>query len=200
MSYYRQNGSNVEILARGIRDTQGFDFDPQTGNIWFTDNGRDLWGDDRPPEFVFCAPQPILANELIFHYFVYKSELNYVAIKQSHFGFPFCYGKNLADPDWNMDGNCSAYVAPVQELEAHTAALGVKFYKGSMFPSQYANNVMFIAEHGSWNRYAKVDALVRTCLLKIALPVNLLSDIELLPSVLILTVALLSTFHLLKAG
>lgn len=127
------SGGSWEVVARGIRDSVGFDFHPVTGELWFTDNGRDWLGDDRPPD-----------------------ELNRVTEPGQHFGFPFCHGGNLVDPEFGLAQRpCSGFTPPVQELGPHVAALGMTFYTGAMFPDEYRNQV-FIAEHGSWNRSQKI--------------------------------------------
>lgn len=126
------DGSNREIYAKGVRNTVGFTWHPQTGEMWFTDNGRDLMGDDVPP----C-------------------ELNRVTQPAQHFGYPFCHGGTVKDPEFGDQFPCEDFVAPVQQLGAHVAPLGVKFYTGDMFPAHYKNQA-FIAEHGSWNRSSKV--------------------------------------------
>ncbi len=134
------DGSGLEVVARGVRNTVGFDFHPVTRELWFTDNGRDWLGDDSPP----C-------------------ELNRLASPGQHFGYPYCHGATTADPEFGHLRACSATVAPVQELGAHVAPLGMRFYTGSQFPAAYRNQV-FIAEHGSWNRSRKIGyrvALVR---------------------------------------
>ena len=125
------DGSNREIVARGVRNTVGFTWHPQTGELWFTDNGRDLMGDDIPP----C-------------------ELNRVSEVGQHFGYPFCHAGTIKDPEYGDQHSCDEFVAPVQALGAHVAPLGVKFPKGAMFPAQYRNDAL-IAEHGSWNRSRK---------------------------------------------
>jgi glucose/arabinose dehydrogenase len=120
--------SRPEIVARGIRNTVGFDWHPQTHELWFTDNGRDLLGDDRPPD-----------------------ELNHATKAGLHFGFPYCHGGDIADPKFGAGHPCSQYVPPAQKLGPHVAAIGMTFYTGTMFPPEYRNQI-FIAEHGSWNR------------------------------------------------
>lgn len=122
------DGSGWEAFASGIRNTVGFDWHPQTHELWFTDNGRDWLGDDRPPDELNRAPQAGL-----------------------DFGFPYCHGRALADPEFNGGHQCSEFTAPEAELGPHVAALGMRFYTGSMFPAQYRGGVL-IAEHGSWNR------------------------------------------------
>jgi glucose/arabinose dehydrogenase len=122
------DGSGRETYARGVRNTVGFTWHPVTHELWFTDNGRDHMGDDAPP----C-------------------ELNHAPRAGMHFGFPFCHGADIADPQFKDLGSCGAAVAPVQKLGAHVAPLGVKFYTGTQFPQRFRNQVL-IAEHGSWNR------------------------------------------------
>jgi glucose/arabinose dehydrogenase len=126
------DGTNREIVAHGVRNTVGFTWHPETGELWFTDNGRDMMGDDVPP----C-------------------ELNRVGEEGQHFGYPFCHGGSIPDPEYGDQRPCSDFVPPVQNLGAHVAPLGVKFYTGDMFPETYRGQV-FIAEHGSWNRSSKV--------------------------------------------
>ena len=126
------DGSNVEVFARGVRNTVGFDWHPETGVLWFTDNGRDHMGDDVPPDELNRAPAPGL-----------------------HFGFPYCHGTDVGDPRFGSSRSCGEFVPPALELPAHVAALGMRFYAGSMFPASWKNSV-FIAEHGSWNRSSPV--------------------------------------------
>ncbi len=126
------DGSNREIVARGVRNTVGFTWHPETGDMWFTDNGRDMLGDDIPP----C-------------------ELNRISEAGQHFGYPFCHGGTVKDPEFGDQRPCSDFVPPVQALGAHVAPLGIKFPTGGMFPDTY-KNVALIAEHGSWNRSKKV--------------------------------------------
>ncbi|MBU2973048.1 PQQ-dependent sugar dehydrogenase [Zobellia sp. B3R18] len=125
------DGSNREIYAHGVRNTVGFTWHPETKEMYFTDNGRDMMGDDIPP----C-------------------ELNRVTEAGQHFGYPFCHGGTIKDPEFGDQRPCSDFVAPVQNLGAHVAPLGVKFYTGDMFPEKY-KQYAFIAEHGSWNRSKK---------------------------------------------
>lgn len=126
------DGSNREIFAHGVRNTVGFTWHPETDELWFTDNGRDMMGDDVPP----C-------------------ELNRASEIGQHFGYPHCHGGTIADPEFGDGHPCADYVAPVQALGAHVAPLGIKFYTGNMFPQAYKGRV-FMAEHGSWNRSKKV--------------------------------------------
>lgn len=122
------DGSGREVFARGIRNTVGFTWHPDTEELWFTDNGRDQMGDELPP----C-------------------ELNRAERPGLDFGFPYCHGGTIADPEFGKLGRCEDAVAPVQPLGPHVAPLGVRFYTGTMFPAEYRHQV-FIAEHGSWNR------------------------------------------------
>jgi glucose/arabinose dehydrogenase len=122
------DGTGLELFARGIRNTVGFDWSPENHELWFTDNGRDNLGDDVPPD-----------------------ELNHAPKKDMDFGFPYCHGNAIADPELNGGKNCSEFTPPALELGPHVASLGMRFYTGRMFPSEFRNQV-FIAEHGSWNR------------------------------------------------
>ncbi len=126
------DGSNMEVFASGIRNTVGFAWHPETNQIWFTDNNRDSMGDDLPP----C-------------------ELNTAPKIGMHFGYPYCHGGTIKDPEFGKKRPCSDFTAPAKNLGAHVAPLGLKFYTGSMFPTEYQGNV-FIAEHGSWDRSRKV--------------------------------------------
>ncbi|AMP90708.1 PQQ-dependent sugar dehydrogenase [Legionella pneumophila] len=126
------DGQNLEVYAKGIRNTVGFDWDPIHHNLWFTDNGRDWLGDDLPPD-----------------------ELNVAPTKGMDFGFPYCYGKSTADPVYGKLHSCSEFTPPVYEFPAHVAPLGMSFYTGKLFPSNYWGQI-FISEHGSWNRSHKI--------------------------------------------
>jgi glucose/arabinose dehydrogenase len=122
------DGSELETFASGVRNTVGFDWHPETGELWFTDNGRDWMGDDQPPD-----------------------ELNHAPESGLHFGFPYCHGGTIPDPDFGRRRACDEFTPPAINLGPHVAALGMRFYTGAMFPETYANQI-FIAEHGSWNR------------------------------------------------
>jgi len=138
-------GSKPEVFAEGVRNTVGFDWDPRTKELWFTDNGRDLLGDDIPPD-----------------------ELNHAPKAGLHFGFPYFHGGDIPDPQFKK-GKASDYTAPAQKLGPHVAALGMSFYTGEMFPAEYRGGI-FVPEHGSWNRstsaghtgyrvmYARIDS------------------------------------------
>ena len=128
----KPDGSQRETFARGVRNTVGFDWQPGTGELWFTDNGRDRLGDDVPPD-----------------------ELNRAPVAGLHFGYPYCHGGTVSDPEFGHKHACSEFTAPVQALGAHVASLGMRFYQGQQFPPAYVGQV-FIAEHGSWNRSSKV--------------------------------------------
>lgn len=122
------DGTGAEIFASGIRNSVGFDWHPDNGTLYFTDNGRDWMGDDVPP----C-------------------ELNHAPEKGMHFGFPYCHGGSIPDTEYGKERSCSEFTPPVQNLGPHVAPLGMIFYTGTMFPQQYRKGI-FIAEHGSWNR------------------------------------------------
>ena len=126
------DGSERETWATGIRNSLGFAFHPVTGELWFTDNGRDMLGDDMPPD-----------------------ELNNAAVQGLHFGFPYCHGGDILDPEFGAGKDCGEYAAPARKLGPHVAPLGVRFYTGTMFPEEYHGQV-FVAEHGSWNRSKKI--------------------------------------------
>jgi glucose/arabinose dehydrogenase len=126
------DGSGREVFASGVRNTVGFTWHPQTGEMWFTDNNRDSMGDDLP-----------------------NCELNTAARPGLHFGYPYCHEGTLPDPDFGKKRPCSDFVAPSWKMGAHTAPLGLKFYTGTMFPETYRGH-LFIAEHGSWDRSKKV--------------------------------------------
>ena len=121
----------MEVFARGIRNTVGFDWDPLSKKLWFTDNGRDWLGDDLPPD-----------------------ELNYAPEKGMDFGFPYRYGNNVPDPEFGAKKPDGKFTPAAQCLDAHIAALGMRFYTGQMFPKKFQNQI-FICEHGSWNRSKK---------------------------------------------
>lgn len=132
------DGSGHEVFARGIRNTVGFTWHPQTKQLWFTDNGRDWLGDDQPPCELNVAPRAGL-----------------------DFGFPYCHGRNVKDPEFGNLGDCSRMTPPVRTLDAHVAPLAVKFYTGENFPAAFRGRA-FIAEHGSWNRSKKSGYRIMT--------------------------------------
>lgn len=126
------DGTGREVFAHGIRNSVGFDWHPETKELWFTDNGRDMMGDNIPPD-----------------------ELNRAPEKGMHFGYPFIHGTDIKDPEYGEGKNPDDYTPPSQNLGPHVAALGMRFYTGDMFPDEYKNQI-FIAEHGSWNRSEKI--------------------------------------------
>ncbi len=126
------DGSGLEIFAKGIRNTVGFDWHPDSHELWFTDNGRDNLGNDVPPDELNRAPKQGL-----------------------HFGFPYCHSGRIPDPDFGEQRPCTQFTSPAQELGPHVAAIGMRFYTGKMFPAAYRNQI-FIAEHGSWNRRDRI--------------------------------------------
>jgi len=131
----------AEVIVRGVRNSVGFDFDPETNELWFTENGRDEWGNDAPPD-----------------------ELNHVTKFGQHFGFPYCYGKDLADPEF-FNGSCIAagYEPAAFNLGPHVAAIGMIFYRGNaLSPVHSQKGRIFIAEHGSWNRDKPIGYRITT--------------------------------------
>jgi len=140
---YDADGSNMEIVARGVRNTVGFDWHPQTKELWFTDNGRDWAGNEGPSD-----------------------ELNRIAKGQegANYGFPYCHANGVADPDVKKPNPCAGVTMPAALTGPHAGTLGIKFYTGDMFPASY-KNVAFIARRGSWNREKKFGydvAIART--------------------------------------
>lgn len=136
------DGTRYEPFALGVRNTVGFDWHPDTGELWFTDNGRDLMGDDIPPD-----------------------ELNHAPRKDMHFGYPYCHGRNIPDPAFGRSHACAEFTPPAQELGPHVASLGMRFYTGTQFPDEYTHQI-FIAEHGSWNRSNKIGYQISLVRLK----------------------------------
>jgi glucose/arabinose dehydrogenase len=130
---YNADGTGMEIVARGVRNTVGFDWHPVTKELWFTDNGRDWAGDAGP-----------------------QDELNRIGKGQegANYGFPYCHANGIPDPDVRMPNPCAGVVKPAALLGPHAGALGIKFYTGGMFPKEY-QNAAFIVRRGSWNRSQK---------------------------------------------
>ncbi|MFQ5656080.1 MAG: PQQ-dependent sugar dehydrogenase [Candidatus Methylomirabilales bacterium] len=124
----KPDGTDLEIFVRGVRNSVGFDWHPKTAELWLTDNGRDWLGDDMPPD-----------------------ELNRASQKGLHFGFPYCHAGKIPDPEFGRQRQCQEFTPPAMTLGPHVAAIGMRFYTGTMFPDAYRNQI-FIAEHGSWNR------------------------------------------------
>ncbi len=131
---YNADGSGMEVIATGVRNTVGFDFHPKTGELWFTDHGRDWMGDNGP-----------------------EDELNRIDKPGNNYGYPYCHAKGVVDPDVakGRKDACKGVTMPVTTMGPHTAVMGVHFYTGSMFPKEYVNT-MFIARKGSWNRTVKI--------------------------------------------
>ena len=130
---YNADGSGMEVLARGVRNSVGFDFHPVTKELWFTNHGRDWMGDDTPPD-----------------------TLNRLATNAAapNYGFPYCHAGTVADPDFKKANPCSGVTQPVATMGPHVSVMGAQFYTGSMFPAEY-KNALFVARKGSWNRTQK---------------------------------------------
>ena len=126
------DGTGRETVARGVRNSVGLAFHPSTGELWFTDNGRDMLGDNLP-----------------------AGELNRLEREGQHFGFPYCHGGDVSDPEFGERRSCDEFQAPARKLGPHVAPLGLLVYSGPMFPAEYRGSVL-IAEHGSWNRSEKI--------------------------------------------
>ncbi len=124
---FNSDGSNPEVFAEGLRNSVGIVFHPITGALYGTENSRDWLGNDLPPD-----------------------EVNLIT-QGANYGWPYCYGQQVTDPAFKDDGFCQETIGPALELQAHSAPLGLRFYTGGMFPSQYDGS-LFIAFHGSWNR------------------------------------------------
>ena len=122
------DGTGFEVFARGVRNSVGFDWHPETGDLWFTDNGRDMLGDNLPSD-----------------------ELNVATEAGQHFGYPYCHQGEVEDPEFGKPGVCASYRPPAVKMGPHVAAIGMSFYTGDMFPDHYKNQ-LFVAQHGSWNR------------------------------------------------
>jgi glucose/arabinose dehydrogenase len=126
------DGTGAEVVALGVRNSVGFDWNPVSKQMYFTDNGRDWMSEDVP-----------------------EDELNRLTKVGEDFGAPYCYQGNISDPEFGWGHSCSEFTPPVALMGAHTASLGLRFYTGSMFPKEY-KNAMFVARHGSWNRTHKL--------------------------------------------
>jgi glucose/arabinose dehydrogenase len=146
ISRINPDGSGFEYYARGVRNSVGFDFHPTTKELYFTNHGRDWMGDDVPSDTLHHAPRPGL-----------------------NFGFPFCHQGEILDPDFGVGRSCSEFAPPLLKLGPHVAAMGIRFYAGTMFPPEYRNRA-FIALKGSWNRTEKSGYRVMTVDLKPGAP------------------------------
>jgi glucose/arabinose dehydrogenase len=127
------DGSGAEVVARGIRQIVGMDFSPITKQLYFTENSRDWLSEDIPEDKLNRLTQP----------------------GKDNFGYPYCHQGNIADQEFGWGHSCDEFTKPIALLGPHTAALGMRFYTGNMFPSEY-RNAIFIARHGSWNRTKKI--------------------------------------------
>ena len=126
------DGSGLEVAARGVRMSVGFDWHPETGAMWFTDNNPDWLGDDNPP-----------------------GEMNILTEAGQHFGYPYCHAGDVSDPWYGRDRSCDEFEPPTQKLGPHVAAIGMTFYRGDQFPEEYRGQAI-VAEHGSWNRSERI--------------------------------------------
>ncbi len=134
---FRMNldGSGMESVAKGVRNTVGFDWDPKTKDLWFTDNGRDWMSEDMPNDELNHLTQP----------------------GKQHFGYPYCHQGDFNDPQFGWGKDCKDYVKPALLTGPHAGTLGMRFYTGKMFPAKY-QGAIFIARHGPWNRTTKYAA------------------------------------------
>lgn len=121
------DGSGETVVARGLRNSAGLAWNPDTGALWASQNERDHLGDDAPPE-----------------------EINIIE-EGGEYGWPYCHGRRVPNPEYGDSDRCAGTVPPALELEAHSAPLGMVFYDGSSFPDEYRGD-LFVALHGSWNR------------------------------------------------
>ncbi len=129
MLRYEADGSGETIYASGLRNSAGFDWRPETGELFATDNGRDLLGDDYPP----C-------------------ELNRI-VRNGFYGWPYANGFGDPDPDFGpgQDERIAASIDPVHGFRAHNAPLGIHFVRHGPLPEAYRGAAL-VALHGSWNR------------------------------------------------
>ena len=128
---YDPDGSNGRLFAKGLRNAVGITIRPGTDALWATNNGRDFLGDDLPPETVYLVEEG------------------------KDYGWPYCHSGRIIDPDHGSDGSCQGVESPLVEMQAHAAPLGLEFYSGDQFPSEYQGD-LFVALHGSWNRTSPV--------------------------------------------
>jgi glucose/arabinose dehydrogenase len=124
---YNPDGSGERLYARGLRNAVGITFNPITGELWATNNGRDFLGDDLPPETIYKIQEG------------------------ADYGWPGCHSGRIIDPDFGSQGSCEGIEQPQVEMQAHSAPLGLEFYSGDQFPAEYQGD-LFVAFHGSWNR------------------------------------------------
>lgn len=121
------DGSHGRVYASGLRNAVGMTVRPNTNEIWMTNNGRDLLGDEQPPETIYQLREG------------------------GNYGWPRCHSGRLIDPKFGQAGDCDGVIPPLVEMQAHSAPLGLSFYTGTQFPAEYRGN-LFVAFHGSWNR------------------------------------------------
>jgi glucose/arabinose dehydrogenase len=136
------DGSGAEVIAYGIRQVVGMDFHPISKVLYFTENQRDWLSEDQPNDKL---------NRLLHP-------------GQDNFGYPYCHGGDILDPQFGWGRSCNEFAKPVAQLGPHSAPLGMRFYTGHMFPGQY-RNMIFIARHGSWNKTHKIGGDVVIALL-----------------------------------
>ena len=127
VAYDDGNATGETVFAKGLRNAVGLAIHPETGELWASNNGRDLMGDDIPPENI------------------------YIVDEGKDYGWPVCHSGRIIDPDMGSDNSCDGIEPPVIEMQAHSAPLGIAFYTGDSFPLAYRGD-LFIAFHGSWNR------------------------------------------------
>jgi glucose/arabinose dehydrogenase len=152
---FNPDGSGMRIFAKGLRNAVGMAVNPKTDSVWVTVNGRDRLGDDLPPEVI-----------------------NDLGQNGGDFGWPYCYGDRIPDPNFTKPGDerCKSVIPPKVQMQAHSAPLGLAFYEGTAFPSEYRNNI-FVAFHGSWNRRVPTgDKVVRVKLDDKGQPVSGVDD------------------------
>ena len=128
---YNMDGSGMEVIATGVRNSVGFDFHPVTKELWFTNHSRDWMGDDTP-----------------------EDGLNRLSKVGENFGFPYCHLGTIPDPDIKKANPCAGVTPVVAPLGPHASSMGMEFYSGNMFPAEY-KNAIFVARKGSWNRTQK---------------------------------------------
>jgi glucose/arabinose dehydrogenase len=132
ISRINADGTGFEYWALGVRNSVGFDWHPQTKELYFATHARDWMGEDVPNDRLDVAPR-----------------------KGLHFGFPYCHQGDIPDPEFGKGRSCAEFAAPLLKTGPHIAGNGVEFYTGSMFPAEYRNR-MFLAQRGSWNRTQKI--------------------------------------------
>ena len=146
---YDSDGGGETVFSSGLRNSVALAFHPESGELWAANNGRDRIGDDLPPE-----------------------EINILS-EGKHYGWPYCYGDGIMNPEYVNDPSlCEETIAPVFDMQAHSAPLGMRFYNGGQFPAEYRGD-LFIAFHGSWNRSKKTGYKVVRVRVEDGLPVSI---------------------------